>query len=101
MTADDNTPVPVWTLATEDVDVPDVLGAEGMTPARLAELLPNGTGHPCRLTDCDAGSASDHDEPRSEGRHLAPRSESARPAVVEARHADSEVSADDGRSRLR
>ncbi|SEL62127.1 hypothetical protein SAMN04515665_115124 [Blastococcus sp. DSM 46786] len=38
MTADSNAPVPVWTLATEDVSVPDVLGDEGMTPARLAEL---------------------------------------------------------------
>ncbi|WP_298585324.1 hypothetical protein [uncultured Kocuria sp.] len=38
MTADSNAPVPVWTLATEDVSVPDVMGDEGMTPARLAEL---------------------------------------------------------------
>ncbi|MGY1840235.1 MULTISPECIES: hypothetical protein [unclassified Modestobacter] len=38
MTAESNTPVPVWTLATDDVSVPDVLGDEGMTPARLAEL---------------------------------------------------------------
>ncbi|MDP5184420.1 hypothetical protein QOZ88_17430 [Blastococcus sp. BMG 814] len=38
VTADSNAPVPVWTLATEDVSVPDVLGDEGMTPARLAEL---------------------------------------------------------------
>lgn len=38
MTADSNAPVPVWALATEDVNVPDVLGDEGMTPARLAEL---------------------------------------------------------------
>ncbi|MFB0836061.1 hypothetical protein ACX8Z9_13350 [Arthrobacter halodurans] len=38
MTTDSNAPVPVWTLATEDVDVPNVLGDEGMTPARLAEL---------------------------------------------------------------
>lgn len=38
VTADSNVPVPVWTLATEDVSVPDVLGGEGMTPARLAEL---------------------------------------------------------------
>jgi hypothetical protein len=38
VTAESNTPVPVWTLATEDVSVPDVLGGEGMTPARLAEL---------------------------------------------------------------
>jgi hypothetical protein len=38
MTADSIAPVPVWTLATEDVGVPDVLGNEGMTPSRLAEL---------------------------------------------------------------
>ncbi|STX07471.1 hypothetical protein [Kocuria rosea] len=38
MTADSNAPVPVWALATEDVSIPDVLGDEGMTPARLAEL---------------------------------------------------------------
>ena len=38
MTADNTAPVPVWTLATEDVSVPNVLGDEGMTPARLAEL---------------------------------------------------------------
>lgn len=38
MTADSNAPVPVWALATEDVNIPDVLGDEGMTPARLAEL---------------------------------------------------------------
>lgn len=38
MTTNDNTPVPVWTLATEEVSVPDILGAEGMTPARLSEL---------------------------------------------------------------
>ncbi|RKN22605.1 hypothetical protein D7147_08145 [Micromonospora musae] len=38
MTTDNNVPVPVWTLATEAVDVPDVLGDEGMTPGRLAEL---------------------------------------------------------------
>ena len=38
MTADSNTPVPVWALATEEVSVPDVLGEEGMTPARLSEL---------------------------------------------------------------
>lgn len=38
MTTDSNLPVPVWTLATEDVRVPNVLGDEGLTPARLAEL---------------------------------------------------------------
>ncbi|WP_405432277.1 hypothetical protein [Micromonospora sp. NBC_00617] len=38
MTTDDKAPVPVWTLATESVSVPDVLGDRGMTPARLAEL---------------------------------------------------------------
>ncbi|MCM0676891.1 hypothetical protein NCC78_19685 [Micromonospora phytophila] len=38
MTADNKAPVPVWTLATEAVSVPTVLGGEGMTPARLAEL---------------------------------------------------------------
>ncbi len=37
MTVDSNA-VPVWTLATEDVSVPDIIGNEGMTPARLAEL---------------------------------------------------------------
>lgn len=37
-TADSIVPVPVWTLATEDVSVPDVMGDVGMTPARLAEL---------------------------------------------------------------
>ncbi|MEV0570169.1 hypothetical protein [Dactylosporangium sp. NPDC050588] len=37
MTTDDNV-LPVWALATEAVSVPDVLGGEGMTPARLAEL---------------------------------------------------------------
>ncbi|MEV0810030.1 hypothetical protein [Micromonospora sp. NPDC050200] len=38
MTTDNKAPVPVWTLATEAVSVPNVLGDEGMTPARLAEL---------------------------------------------------------------
>ena len=38
MTAQSHTPVPVWTLATEDVNVPDVLVEEGMTSDRLAEL---------------------------------------------------------------
>lgn len=38
MTVDSNAAVPVWTLATEDVSVPDLFGDEGMTPARLAEL---------------------------------------------------------------
>ena len=38
MTADSNAPVPVWTLATEEVNVPDLLGDAAMTPARLAEL---------------------------------------------------------------
>jgi hypothetical protein len=38
VTADTKTLVPVWTLATEDVSVPAVFDAEGMTHARLAEL---------------------------------------------------------------
>lgn len=38
VTTDGKALVPVWTLATEAVSVPDVLGDEGMTPARLAEL---------------------------------------------------------------
>ncbi|MFG3698062.1 hypothetical protein ACGF5C_09105 [Micromonospora sp. NPDC047620] len=38
MTTEDTAPVPVWTLATEAVSVPDLLSDEGMTPARLAEL---------------------------------------------------------------
>lgn len=39
VTADSNAPVPVWTLATEDVSVPNVFPDQGgMTPARLAEL---------------------------------------------------------------
>ncbi|GHJ54713.1 hypothetical protein Nm8I071_40200 [Nonomuraea sp. TT08I-71] len=38
MTTDNKAPVPVWTLATEAVSVPDVLSDEGMTPVRLAEL---------------------------------------------------------------
>jgi hypothetical protein len=38
VTVDSNAPVPVWTLATENLSVPDLLGDEGMTPARLAEL---------------------------------------------------------------
>ncbi|WP_167043487.1 hypothetical protein [Salinibacterium sp. ZJ454] len=38
MTTDNKASVPVWTLATEAVSVPNVLGDEGMTPARLAEL---------------------------------------------------------------
>ncbi|MBQ0901062.1 hypothetical protein [Micromonospora sp. U21] len=38
MSTDNKAAVPVWTLATEAVSVPDVLGDEGMTPARLAEL---------------------------------------------------------------
>ena len=38
MTADDNTAVPVWTLTTEDVNVPDVMAEGSMTPARLSEL---------------------------------------------------------------
>ncbi|MEH0929082.1 hypothetical protein [Micromonospora sp. CPCC 205558] len=38
MTTVDTAQVPLWTLATEPVSVPDVLGADGMTPARLAEL---------------------------------------------------------------
>ncbi|WP_208641334.1 hypothetical protein [Micromonospora arborensis] len=38
MTTDNRAPVPVWTLATDAVSVPDVLGHEGMTPARLEEL---------------------------------------------------------------
>lgn len=38
MSNDNNALVPVWTLATEAVSVADVLGSEGLTPARLAEL---------------------------------------------------------------
>lgn len=38
MTSNNKTLVPVWTLATEAVNVSDVLGTEGLTPARLAEL---------------------------------------------------------------
>ena len=35
---DDEIAVPVWTLATEDVHVPRVIGDDVMTPERLAEL---------------------------------------------------------------
>ncbi|MBG6104919.1 hypothetical protein IW249_005333 [Micromonospora vinacea] len=38
MTTDNRAPVPVWTLATDAVSLPNVLGDEGMTPARLEEL---------------------------------------------------------------
>ena len=38
MTVDNKDLVPVWTLATEAVSVSDLLGDEGMTPDRLAEL---------------------------------------------------------------
>jgi hypothetical protein len=38
VTDDKKSLVPVWTLATEDVDLPVVLDEDGMTPARLAEL---------------------------------------------------------------
>lgn len=38
MTIDNKALVPVWTLATEAVNLPNLLGDEGMTPARLAEL---------------------------------------------------------------
>jgi hypothetical protein len=38
VTVESNVAVPVWTIATEDVSIPDLLGDEGMTPARLAEL---------------------------------------------------------------
>ncbi len=38
MTTDNKAPVPVWTLATEAVSISDVLGTEGLTSARLAEL---------------------------------------------------------------
>ncbi|WP_142057714.1 hypothetical protein [Pseudarthrobacter sp. B4EP4b] len=38
MINDNKALVPVWTLATEAVSVADVLGNEGMTSARLAEL---------------------------------------------------------------
>lgn len=38
MTTDNKALVPVWTLATEAVSVSNVLGEDGMTPARLAEL---------------------------------------------------------------
>ncbi len=38
VTADDKALVPVWTLATEEVNVPNVTGGDAMTPERLAEL---------------------------------------------------------------
>lgn len=38
MGADEKPIVPVWTLATEDVAVPSLLTADGMTSTRLAEL---------------------------------------------------------------
>ncbi|MCX6499686.1 MAG: hypothetical protein NTU93_12960 [Arthrobacter sp.] len=38
MTTETKALVPVWALATEAVSVSNVLGEEGMTPARLAEL---------------------------------------------------------------
>jgi hypothetical protein len=38
VTTDNQALVPVWTLATEAVSVTNVMGDEGMTPARLAEL---------------------------------------------------------------
>lgn len=38
MTEDNSEVVPVWALTTEDVSVPDVLGEEGITGARLSEL---------------------------------------------------------------
>lgn len=38
MTADDNVLVPVWTLATEPVTVPQLFADETLTSARLAEL---------------------------------------------------------------
>lgn len=38
VTTDEKVPVPVWTLATEAVSVPDVLGDEAMTPVRLADM---------------------------------------------------------------
>jgi hypothetical protein len=38
VTADIKALVPVWTLATEHVSLPNVLGDESMTPARLAEM---------------------------------------------------------------
>ena len=36
--ADENTFVPVWTLATEAVPVPDLVDEADMTPERLADL---------------------------------------------------------------
>jgi hypothetical protein len=38
VTDDRKLPAPVWMLATEDVNVPDVTGGAQMTPERLAEL---------------------------------------------------------------
>ena len=38
MTAEDRPMVPVWTLATEEINIPDVAREAAMTPARLAEL---------------------------------------------------------------
>lgn len=38
MTTENKALVPVWALATESVNLPNILGEEGMTPARLSEL---------------------------------------------------------------
>ncbi|AGN18303.1 hypothetical protein J433_12812 [Corynebacterium glutamicum MT] len=38
MTTENKALVPVWALATEAVNLPNILGEEGMTPARLSEL---------------------------------------------------------------
>lgn len=38
MSIDSNALVPVWTLATEEVSLPNVFGKGDLTPARLAEL---------------------------------------------------------------
>ncbi|MGY4653775.1 hypothetical protein [Mycobacterium sp. URHB0021] len=38
MTADGKSLVPMWTLATEEVDIPDDTGEAAMTPERLADL---------------------------------------------------------------
>jgi len=38
VTTENKALVPVWALATEAVNLPNILGEEGMTPARLSEL---------------------------------------------------------------
>ena len=38
MSGDEETRVPVWALATEHIDIPDVVGNKGMTPERLGQV---------------------------------------------------------------